>query len=62
MSNQNQLAMMKKDTVDVVANRIKAFQDAGEIHFPANYSPENALKAAWLTLQSTVDREKRPVL
>lgn len=62
MSNQNQLALVKRDTVDVVADRIRAFQEAGEIHFPANYSPENALKSAWLILQSTVDRNNKPVL
>lgn len=62
MSNQNQLALVKRDTVDVVAERIRAFQEAGEIHFPANYSPENALKSAWLILQSTVDRNNKPVL
>lgn len=58
----NQLALVKRDTVDVVAEKIRAFQEAGEIHFPANYSPENALKAAWLILQSTVDRNNKPVL
>src|SRR5690606_20910731 len=36
--------------------------ERGEIHFPANYSPENAMKSAWLILQNTLDREKRPVL
>ncbi|WLR50062.1 recombinase RecT [Bacillus tianshenii] len=51
--NKNELAMVKKDTVDVVANKVKEFQERGEIHFPANYSPENAMKSAWLTLQST---------
>ncbi|MUK89127.1 recombinase [Ornithinibacillus sp. L9] len=51
MSNQNQLAMIKKDTVDVVAEKVKQFQEAGELHFPANYSPENAMKSAWLKLQ-----------
>lgn len=58
----NQLALVKRNTVDVVAEKIRAFQEAGEIHFPANYSPENALKAAWLILQSTVDRNNKPVL
>lgn len=62
MSKQNQLAMVKKDTVDVVANRVREFQEAGEIHFPANYSPDNAMKSAWLKLQETQDRNKRPVL
>ncbi len=58
----NQLALIKKDTVDVVAAKVKEFQERGELHFPANYSPENAMKSAWLILQSTVDRNKRPAL
>lgn len=58
----NQLALVKKDTVDVVAAKVREFQERGEIHFPANYSPENAMKSAWLILQNTLDREKRPVL
>ncbi|WP_416730271.1 recombinase RecT [Fictibacillus sp. JL2B1089] len=62
MSNQNQLAMLKKDTVDVVATKIKQFQENKELHFPANYSPDNAMKSAWLILQSTVDRNKQPAL
>jgi len=62
MSNQNQLAMVKKDTVDVVAAKVKEFQSRGEIHFPAGYSPENAMKSAWLILQNTLDRNKRPAL
>lgn len=62
MSNQNQLAMLKKNTVDVVADRVRQFQEAGEIHFPANYSPDNAMKSAWLVLQQTQDRNKRPAL
>ena len=49
--NQNQLALVKKDTVDVVADRVRKFQEQGELHFPANYSPENAMKSAWLKLQ-----------
>jgi len=61
MSN-NQLALVKKDVVDVVATKVREFQERGEIHFPANYSPENALKSAWLILQSTVDKNKQPVL
>lgn len=59
---QNQLALVKKDTVDVVAAKVKEFQERGELHFPAGYSPENAMKSAWLILQSTVDRNKKPAL
>lgn len=59
---RSDLALVKKDTVDIVASKIREFQERGEIHFPANYSPENAMKAAWLTLQSTVDKDKKPAL
>lgn len=58
----NDLALIKKDTVDVVASRIKEFQEKGEIHFPPNYSPENAMKSAWLILQETKDRNGNPAL
>lgn len=29
----NQLALVKKDTVDVVAAKVKEFQESGELHF-----------------------------
>jgi len=58
----NNLAMIKKDTVDVVAGKVKQFQEAGELHFPPNYSPENAMKSAWLTLQGIQDKNRKPAL
>ncbi|WP_374717913.1 recombinase RecT [Neobacillus sp.] len=60
--SKNDLALIKKDVVDVVATKVREFQERGEIHFPANYSPENAMKSAWLILQNTLDRNKRPAL
>lgn len=57
-----QIAMVKRDTVDVVAEKVRQFQERGEIHFPANYSPENAMKSAWLLLQTTQDKNYKPVL
>jgi len=59
---REQLALVKKDTVDVVAARIREFQERGELHLPADYSAENAMKSAWLTLQSTVDKSGKPAL
>lgn len=61
MSNK-QIALVKKDTVDVVAERVREFQENGELHLPPNYSPENAMKSAWLALQSTYTKDKKPVL
>ncbi|QAS52409.1 recombinase RecT [Halobacillus litoralis] len=60
--NKNELAMIKKDTVDVVAEKVKAFQENGDVHFPPSYSPQNAMKSAWLTLQGIQDKNKRPAL
>jgi len=58
----NELALIKKDVVDVVEGRVKHFISDGSLHLPAGYSPGNAMKAAWLILQDTVDKDKRPVL
>lgn len=60
--SKNELAMIKRDTVDVVSEKVKEFQEKGDLHFPANYSPENAMKSAWLTLQGIQDKNKRPAL
>ncbi len=59
MSNK---LVVRQEILDKVETRIKSFQTTGSISFPANYSPENALKSAWLILQETVDAQKRPVL
>lgn len=61
MSN-NQVTVVEKNIVDNVTNRVREFQRNGELTFPENYIPENALKSAYLVLQETVDRNKKPVL
>jgi recombination protein RecT len=58
----NNLALVKKDVVDVVGKKVQEFVSRGELHLPPNYSVENAMKSAWLTLQNTLDKDKRPVL
>ena len=61
-NQNNQLAIVKKGTVDVVAAKVREFQESKELHLPAGYSPENALKSAFLILQDTVDKSNAPVL
>lgn len=61
-TNENSLALLKKGTVDVVAEKIRQFQESKEIHLPADYSAENALKSAWLILQDTKDKNNNPAL
>lgn len=58
----NNALTTKKETVDIVVERVRAFQSNGELTLPANYVPQNALKSAWLILQETVNRDKKPVL
>ena len=58
----NELALIKKDVVDVVGKKVQEFVSRGELHLPPNYSVENAMKSAWLILQNTLDKDKRPVL
>lgn len=65
MTNKNQVAVQKQrqiDVVDEVAKRVRTFEARGELTFPDNYIPENALKSAYLVLQETTDRNKKPVL
>lgn len=54
--------VIKKDVVDVVENQISLLREKGEVKFPANYSPENAMKSAWLILQDVKDKNGKPAL
>jgi len=50
---------------DVVASVVKilhGYTEKGELILPLDYSIDNALKAAWLALSETVDKDKRPAL
>lgn len=59
---KTELQITKDETVDVVLTRVQEFQNSGELHLPKNYSAPNALKSAWLMLQNTLDKDKKPVL
>lgn len=50
------------DIVSGVTAKLRIYTDNKELVLPSNYSIENALKSAWLALQETVDKDKRPVL
>lgn len=59
----NEVEVIKeKNMSDNVLNRVKELQKENNLQCPANYSYQNALKSAWLILQETVDRDKKPVL
>ena len=53
----------KKGTyLEVVSNKVSAYRDRGELDLPADYSPDNAMKSAYLILQNTLTTDKKPVL
>lgn len=53
---------MEKTIADLVLNKVKIFTTNRDIRLPENYSPENALKSAWLILLDTKDRNNAPAL
>ncbi|MBC1307932.1 recombinase RecT [Listeria booriae] len=58
----NELSMMRKDIVGQVEDKVKTLQGNAELRFPADFSPENAMKSAWLILQETKDRNQKLAL
>lgn len=61
MSENRELAK-RSDIITDVATRLRGSIERKELVLPRNYSEGNALKEAWLVLQETLDRDKRPVL
>lgn len=65
MENKNKVAVAKppaRELVELVEDRVRKFQMNGDIRCPANYSPQNALKSAWLAIQETQDMNRKPAL
>lgn len=60
--NKQQVAVQQKNITEQVLAKIETFKQAGELRLPADYSPENALKAAYLTLQDVKNKDDRPAL
>lgn len=62
VAKKGPLALVKEEVVDKVEERVAEMVRKGALHIPADYSAENAMKSAWLTLVETKDRDKKPVL
>lgn len=45
-----------------VLEKIKTYQQSGDLTLPPNYAPENHLKSAWLIIAETKDRNDKPAL
>lgn len=63
MTKKNEITKIEEKTiVDNVLNRVNEMQGDGSLQIPANYSPENALKSAYLKLLETKTKDHKPVL
>lgn len=56
------LKRFQEETADMVLTRVEAMTDAGELVLPANYHAGNAVKLAWLYLQTVTDKNGRPAV
>lgn len=57
-----QSELLQKDITDTVMRKVAALEKDGAIKLPATYSAGNALKAAWLKIQTVQDKNKMPAL
>lgn len=62
VEKKNAVAKTEKNITDVVLNKVAGFAQVGELVLPQDYSAENALKAAWLALQTVEDKRGNKAL
>lgn len=61
MSEKSNLPKSQKSITDSVLAKVNQFKSGGELIIPNNYSPENALKSAYLILTEAKDKDYKPV-
>lgn len=59
---RNQIIEKEDNVTDVVLEKVQGFAQTGKLVIPNDYSAENALKAAWLALQTVEDRDGNKAL
>ena len=59
---ESALAIFKRTVIDVTVDKVRGFIENKQLCLPSNYSPENAMKAAWLILQEKTATNGKPVL
>lgn len=61
LATQNKTAIKKigDDIATTVLDRVKELQEGGQLVLPNDYKAGNALKSAWLYLQTIETRDKK---
>jgi recombination protein RecT len=62
MAKETAVAVKEKTAAENVLAKVDLYKKTGRLVIPDNYSPENAINAAWMYLQEAVDKDKKPVL
>lgn len=60
-TTQNQVTKKEKSLLETVTERVTSLQQSGEIKFPKDYAPQNALSNAWMHLSEQTDKNGKPV-
>lgn len=58
----NDLKKVEKNITDKVLNSVHGLVESGNLIIPSDYVPENAMKEAWLALQTVQDKDKKRAL
>lgn len=59
---EKQLMVQQKQITDIVENKIHTLVNDGQLDLPANYSPGNAMRSAFLKLQDIQTKDYKPAL
>lgn len=60
--NKTAIDIMEKNVTDDVLKKVKILQDGGQLELPDDYKAGNALKSAWLYLQTIKTKEGKKVI
>lgn len=62
VKTNDQTPAKQKDVTMIVAQNVRGYLEKGTLVLPADYSVENAIKSAYLTIQEVQDMNKKPAL
>lgn len=60
--SENKTPAKKPDIVTRVLSKVNSFREYGELKIPKDFSPENALKSAYLILKDVKDKNNKPAI
>lgn len=62
MADNKAVTVQEKNITEKTLSRVKQLEKDGDLVLPSNYNYGNAIKSAYLTLQTLETRDKKPVL